>query len=95
MNNLKSDLRRRTQENQAFQSWVHSHYYVLGGFGKKLFGSTVSEMYDQSMDDDSFDLIEKLIGHGGNKKYYENINPIEQKSLDSKLEVLKNLCAHL
>ena len=24
------------------------------------------------MDDDSFDLIEKLIGHGGNKKYYEN-----------------------
>ena len=29
-------------------------------------------MYDQSMDDDSFDLIEKLIGHGGNKKYYEN-----------------------
>ena len=72
VNNLKSDLRRRTQENQAFQSWVHSHYYVLGGFGKKLFGSTVSEMYDQSMDDDSFDLIEKLIGHGGNKKYYEN-----------------------
>eukprot|EP00943_MAST-04B_sp_MAST-4B-sp1_P009040 g9040.t1 len=72
VNDLKSELRRKTQKNQAYQSLVYSKYYFVGGLAHKLFGSTVSEIYDQSMDNDSFDLVEKLVGHGGHKNYYDH-----------------------
>ena len=88
VNSLKSELRTKIQENQTYQSLVYSNNYFVGGLAHKLFGSTVSEIYDQSMDHDSFDLVEKLIGHGGHKNYYAHneIDPDLEKELYAEME---------
>ena len=38
-----------------------------------MFGSTVSEQYDPSMDvNDPLDLAERVLGHGGSQVYYDD-----------------------
>ena len=69
----RSDLRRQIQDNQAYNSRIESLYYIYDNPGKTLFGSTVSEQYDPSMDvNDPLDLAERVLGHGGSQVYYDD-----------------------
>jgi hypothetical protein len=86
----RDKLHKQWMKNQNIKHEYENNNIVLPLFGPKLFGTQVSEIYDPSMDEDTYDVVERLIGHGAGEHHY-NVRKISTEDIDKRVKELEEL----